>query len=241
MRFIGITGGVGAGKTEILKYIGQHYKCEIYLADEIGHKVKEPGTEGYHALVALMGDGILAPDGQIDKPAMAAKIFADPTLLEQVNAIIHPAVKKYLADRLAEAKNKGDVELFFVEAALLIESGYEHIVDEMWYIYAREDVRRRRLSESRGYTPEKIEKIIASQLSRKNSGSIVILSLITVTVWKTATDRSDRNWRHIHGRSKRKTGTAGIRTGYRYEKHRRYGRILKWREVPCAGTALQGA
>ena len=59
MRFIGITGGVGAGKTEILKYIGQHYKCEIYLADEIGHKVKEPGTEGYHALVALMGDGIL--------------------------------------------------------------------------------------------------------------------------------------------------------------------------------------
>ena len=46
MRFIGITGGVGAGKTEILKYIGQHYKCEIYLADEIGHKVKEPGTEG---------------------------------------------------------------------------------------------------------------------------------------------------------------------------------------------------
>lgn len=59
------------------------------------------------------------------------------------------------------------MELFFVEAALLIESGYEHIVDEMWYIYAREDVRRRRLSESRGYTPEKIEKIIASQLSEE--------------------------------------------------------------------------
>ena len=75
MRFIGITGGVGAGKTEILKYIGQHYKCEIYLADEIGHKVKEPGTEGYHALVALMGDGILAPDGQIDKPAMPSFIL----------------------------------------------------------------------------------------------------------------------------------------------------------------------
>ena len=65
MRFIGITGGVGAGKTEILKYIGQHYKCEIYLADEIGHKVKEPGTEGYRALVALLGEEILAADGQI--------------------------------------------------------------------------------------------------------------------------------------------------------------------------------
>ena len=100
MRFIGITGGVGAGKTEILKYIGQHYKCEIYLADDIGHKVKEPGTEGYQALVELLGRDILRADGQIDKPSMAAKIFADPALLEKVNQIIHPAVKKYLADRL---------------------------------------------------------------------------------------------------------------------------------------------
>lgn len=167
MRFIGITGGVGAGKTEILKYIGQHYKCEIYLADEIGHKVKEPGTEGYRALVELLGNGILAADGQIDKAAMAAKIFEDPMILEQVNAIIHPAVKKYLADRLAEARDRGDVELFFVEAALLIENGFEGIVDEMWYIYAGEDVRRKRLSENRGYTPEKIEKIMTSQLTEE--------------------------------------------------------------------------
>ncbi len=167
MRFIGITGGVGAGKTEILKYIGQHYKCEIYLADEIGHKVKEPGTEGYRALVELLGNGILAADGQIDKAAMAARIFADPMILEQVNAIIHPAVKKYLSDRLAEARDRGDVELFFVEAALLIENGFEGIVDEMWYIYAGEDVRRKRLSDNRGYTPEKIEKIMTSQLTEE--------------------------------------------------------------------------
>lgn len=167
MRFIGITGGVGAGKTEILKYIGQHYKCEIYLADDIGHKVKEPGTEGYQALVELLGGDILRADGQIDKPSMAAKIFADPALLEKVNQIIHPAVKKYLADRLAEARAKGDVELFFVEAALLIENGFGEVVDEMWYIYAREEVRRKRLSVSRGYTPEKIERIMSSQLSEK--------------------------------------------------------------------------
>lgn len=75
MRFIGITGGVGAGKTEILKYIGQHYKCEIYLADDIGHKVKEPGTEGYQALVELLGRDILRADGQIDKPSMALQNF----------------------------------------------------------------------------------------------------------------------------------------------------------------------
>ena len=65
MRFIGITGGVGAGKTEILKYIGRHYKCEIYLADEIGHKVKEPGTEGYHALVAVSYTHLTLPTNSL--------------------------------------------------------------------------------------------------------------------------------------------------------------------------------
>ena len=76
-------------------------------------------------------------------------------------------MKKYLADRLAEARAKGDVELFFVEAALLIENGFGEVVDEMWYIYAREEVRRKRLSVSRGYTPEKIDRIMSSQLSEK--------------------------------------------------------------------------
>lgn len=164
MRFIGITGGVGAGKTEILKYIGQHYKCEIYLADDIGHKVKEPGTEGYQALVELLGRDILRADGQIDKPSMAAKILRIPHCWKS-KSDHSSGGEKYLADRLAEARAKGDVELFFVEAALLIENGFGEVVDEMWYIYAREEVRRKRLSVSRGYTPEKIDRIMSSQLS----------------------------------------------------------------------------
>ena len=165
--FIGITGGIGAGKTEILNYIGKHYKCEIYLADEVAHRVEEPGTECYERLMALLGTDVTGAGGQIDKAKMAARIFADPELLERVNAIVHPAVKEYLLSHLEKARKDGGVELFFVEAALLIEGGYGALVDEMWYIYAREDVRRRRLSESRGYTPEKIEKIIASQLSEE--------------------------------------------------------------------------
>ena len=168
MHFIGITGGVGSGKSEILKYIRKHYKCEIYLADEIGHAVKEPGTEGYRALVELLGEGILAPDGTIDKQTMAARIFTDAALLEQVNGIIHPAVRKFLMERLEAAEKRRDVELFFVEAALLIETGYGDVVDEMWYIYAKEDVRRDRLAASRGYSPEKINQIIQSQLSEED-------------------------------------------------------------------------
>ncbi len=167
MLFVGITGGVGAGKTEILKYIKAHYKCEIYLADEVAHLVKLPGTECFKALVRLLGEDVLGRDGQIDKGVMAGKIFADADILEQVNEIVHPAVREYLLQQLEVARRSGEVELFFVEAALLIEAGYGPLVDEMWYIYADREVRAKRLREARGYSEEKIAQIMRNQLSEE--------------------------------------------------------------------------
>lgn len=165
MRFIGITGGIGAGKSEILKYIKKHYLCEIYLADEVAHEVKRKGTKCQEQLVSLLGEDILQADGEIDKSIMARKIFASEGILEQVNALIHPAVREYLLEKYREAKEAGQIELFFVEAALLIECGYGNLVDEMWYVYADDGTRRRRLKESRGYSDEKIEQIMQAQLS----------------------------------------------------------------------------
>lgn len=167
MKFIGITGGVGAGKTEILQYIKKHYLCEIYLADEVAHQVKRSGTSCYSRLVKLLGTEIVGADGEIDRKLMADKIFADAALIDQVNSIVHPAVSEYLLDKLERARRQGSAELFFVEAALLIEAGYGSLVDEMWYIYAREDVRRSRLQEYRGYSLEKIEHIIRNQLTEE--------------------------------------------------------------------------
>lgn len=167
MRFIGITGGVGAGKSELLRYIRKHYKCEVYLADEVAHLLQEPGTECYERLVQLLGKEVLLPDGRIDKKAMAERIFADKQLLLQVNEIVHPAVRSFLLERLEEAKRNSETELFFVEAALLIEAGYKELVDELWYVYADKDVRRKRLMESRGYTSKKVEEIMGKQLSEE--------------------------------------------------------------------------
>lgn len=167
MRFIGITGGVGAGKTAILSYIGRHYYCEIYLADEVAHLVKKKGTKCYERLVGLLGGRILDRDGEIDRQAMAERIFGDGDLLAKVNAIIHPAVLDYLDERLKEAQNDPRTELFFVEAALLIETGFRSRVDELWYVYAGEEIRRRRLAADRGYGAEKIDRIMGSQLSEE--------------------------------------------------------------------------
>lgn len=167
MKFIGITGGVGAGKSEILKYIKRHYKCEIYLADEAAHEVKRAGTECFDRLVTLLGSDIVGEDGEINKAVMADKIFGDEELLRQVNEIVHPAVKDYLMAKYEAALENPDIELFFVEAALLIEAGYKELVDEMWYIYADRNVRRKRLMYSRGYSEEKIQNIMDNQLTEE--------------------------------------------------------------------------
>ena len=167
MYFIGITGGIGAGKSEVLRYIRNHYKCEIYLADEVAHLMKQPGYPGYVKLVELLGQDVTDAEGQIDRGKMADLIFADPGLLEQVNRILHPAVKDFLLERLQAAKEAGEAKTFFVEAALLIECGYLALVDEMWYIYANEEIRRKRLRESRGYSDGKISQIFAKQLTEE--------------------------------------------------------------------------
>lgn len=164
MKVIGITGGVGAGKSALLSYIAEKYHCRILLADELAHKVKEPGEACYKELVRLLSPEILNEDGTIHKGKMAARIFESEDLLREVNSLIHPAVKKMILDEIAAAKAEEKIDFLFVEAALLIEDGYLDIVDEMWYIYAREEIRRGRLKESRNYSDEKIDAIMNSQL-----------------------------------------------------------------------------
>ena len=110
VRIIGVTGGIGAGKSEILSYIKKHYNCRIYLADEVAHKVKEVGQEAYEPLVELLGRDVLDADGSINRERMAQKIFADNQVLFQVNEIVHPAVRRFVEQAIADAKEKKDVE-----------------------------------------------------------------------------------------------------------------------------------
>ena len=168
MKVIGITGGVGAGKSAILAYIKEKYNCRILLADEAAHLVKEPGQLCYEKIVKLLSRDILNGDGTINKQKMAEKIFASELLRLEVNHIIHPAVKELILNAIAEERKKEQYDFFFLEAALLIEDGYLEIVDEMWYIYAREEVRRQRLKTTRMYSDEKINAIMQSQLKEED-------------------------------------------------------------------------
>lgn len=167
MKIIGITGGVGAGKTQVLEMISSMCSCFIVKADELARKLEEKGNVCYRPLVALLGEDVLDKDGNIDPKIMADMIFRseDKDLRMKVNGIVHPAVRDHILAMIEDANRRCDSDYFFIEAALLIEDHYELIVDEMWYIYADEDVRYERLRNTRGYSDEKIRGIMDSQSS----------------------------------------------------------------------------
>lgn len=167
MKVIGITGGVGSGKSEILKLIESMTKCVIVMADDLARSLEVRGEVCFEPLVELLGEGVLREDGEIDPKKMAQMIFTEGSgnLRDKVNGIVHPAVKKRILSMIKEASKDNKTRYFFIEAALLIEDHYDLIVDELWYIYADENVRRQRLRDSRGYSDEKIDRIMASQSS----------------------------------------------------------------------------
>jgi len=167
MHTIGITGGVGAGKSFVLDYIESHYKVKIYKADDIANQIKLPGEICYEPLVEIFGKDVLDDQGFISKSKMAELVFKDKSLLEKVNGIIHPAVKVFIKQEIEKESKKGEIDFFILEAALLIEDGYDKILDELWYIYASKEIRRARLKASRNYTDEKIDNIMNNQLSEE--------------------------------------------------------------------------
>ena len=168
MKFIGITGGVGAGKSAILDYLDSKPDIRVMLADNIAHDIMEPGTSCYNELKNLFDDSIFEDDGHINKNKMAGAIFNDSSLRDRLNAIVHPAVKEYVIEQYEFEKKAGKINWLILEAALLIEEHYDEICDELWYIYTSEENRRLRLKESRGYSDSKIDSIFASQLSEED-------------------------------------------------------------------------
>lgn len=167
MKVIGITGGVGCGKSFIMEYLEQEYNVAVILTDLVAHELMEIGQKSYHDIVTHFGTQILKEDGSIDRQILGAIVFGNKKELEALNQMTHPNVKEEVKKRIANIKQEGKASMIAVEAALLIEEHYEEICDELWYIDAKDDVRIKRLIEKRGYTEEKCHAIMAKQLPRE--------------------------------------------------------------------------
>lgn len=166
MKVIGITGGIGAGKSEILNFLQKNYHARVIQTDLVSHYLQEPGNACYYGIVEHFGSMVLNGDMTINRQKLGALVRADFKEWEQLNKIVHPEVKRFVVAEIEKARKDG-LDYLFVEAALLIEDHYDLICDELWYIYTKEEIRRKRLKENRGYSEEKIEQIFDRQLKDK--------------------------------------------------------------------------
>ena len=163
--FIGVTGGVGAGKSTILQILEEKYHAHLIIADDVARNLMTRGKASYKAIVKAFGEDILQEDGEIDRQKLSAIVFQDEEKLSLLNGIVHPLVRKAIIREQKRVNKKDPERLVILEAALLIEAGYKEMLDELWAVTADPEIRIQRLMDSRGYSREKSESIIANQLT----------------------------------------------------------------------------
>lgn len=168
MKVIGITGGIGAGKSAVLKFLADNYKCEIIMADDVAKGLYYKGSKAYQMITMLFSDDVLDADNEIDKKKLADIIFANPNKRAALDSIVHPLVKQEIITRITNNRITDELDYTFVEAALLLDDHYDIFCDEVWYIDADEDTRRKRLKDNRDYSDEKIDSIFASQKRKED-------------------------------------------------------------------------
>ena len=159
---LGITGGVGAGKTTVLSYLERNYQARILELDQVARELQQPKAACYEPMLNLFGSQVLDETGNFDRKKIAELVFNSGKLRKRLNDIVHPQVRLEVERRISHWRMEG-ASLVVLEAALLLEEQYQLVCDEVWYIYASEEARRRRLALNRGYDQEKITKMMASQ------------------------------------------------------------------------------
>ena len=153
MRKIGITGGIGSGKSKVLDFLSVVCGAVICQSDLVAHQVQLPGEKCYQKVVETFGKEILHPDGTIDRKILGRIVFDQPEKLQKLNAIVHPAVNEKIREEM--------------QKALLTEPVYREMLDEIWYIHVPQEIRMERLRSSRGYSDEKMYAVFANQPSEE--------------------------------------------------------------------------
>lgn len=176
MLTIGLTGGIGAGKSAVTKILAG-LGAPIIDADKVGHAIYEPGGPAYPDMVAAFGEGILAADGTIDRKKLGPIVFADPAALKRLNAIVHPKMFARMREMVAETRAAGERKPIVIEAAVLVEANWQPLFDEIWLVVTSRERVIARIERDRGLKPEQTEARIRAQLSdderRKHASTVI--------------------------------------------------------------------
>jgi len=202
MLVIGLTGGIGTGKSEVVRILSE-LGAAVIDADKVGHKVYAPQTEVWHEVVRAFGPQVLKADGEVDRDKLGSIVFGNPGKMARLNAITHPAITERIEAHLRELEDKG-TEAVIIEAILLVESPLAGLVDEVWMTLAPEEQVVERLARRSGLAPVEVRQRIGMQppfslnvrsadVVIENRGDLVQLKNEVESLWK----------RRVKGRSGR--------------------------------------
>lgn len=165
MLVIGLTGGIGTGKSTVAQVL-ENQGAPILNADLVGHEVYLPGRPAYHEIIEAFGQDIVGEDGAIDRKKLGPIVFADPRNLARLNAITHSRMKGMMREKLVEIEKQGH-EIAVLEAALLLEAKWDDLADEIWVTVTEPEIAAARVAERSGLAREQVMERIRSQMTNE--------------------------------------------------------------------------
>lgn len=198
MKVIGLTGGIGSGKSTVSRFLAE-LGAVVIDADKVGHEVFRPGTDAWQEVVDAFGQDIVATDGTIDRGKLGMIIFSDPEARSRLNQIMHLRIYERIKEQIKACQKKG-VEVVVVEAPLLLEAGWKSLVDEVWVTRAPQPVVLKRLKQQKGLSGEQALARISAQMTseqRVKQADVVINTDFTLDELKI---KVGELWRKLKAR-----------------------------------------
>jgi dephospho-CoA kinase len=192
---IGLTGGIGSGKSTVSGLFTE-LGVELLDADDIVHRLSQPGQPAFDAIVRHFGTGMLQPDGNLDRAALRERIFSDPVEKQALEDILHPAVRHWIDSRLPTVSSPYCV----LAIPLLLETGYTDLCDRILVVMANRDIRQARVQQRSGLSASQIEAIMATQVTdqqRLQAADDIITNESSIDHLRQQVARLDRKYRRL--------------------------------------------
>jgi dephospho-CoA kinase len=212
MYVIGLTGGIGSGKSTVAQML-QQKGAKLLSADAAGHEVYEPGRPAWREIVDAFGSDVVGADGKIDRKKLGPIVFSDPEQLRRLNAITHPRMKELMREKL-EAARAGGARIAVLEAALLFDAGWDDLADEVWVTVAPPEVAAERTAERSGISVEEALSRIGTQMSSEERVARSQVVIDTDCPLERTEEQVSEEWERLQERLPARLGeTPSARSG----------------------------
>ncbi len=198
MLLVGLTGGIGSGKSTVARMLEER-GAVVFDADVLAREVVEPGTQGHQAVVERFGANVLAPGGELDREALASIVFADPSARRDLEAIVHPEVRRRFAEGSEEFRDTDRVVVF--SAPLLVETGLHTAFEVLLVVATPVENQIERLMRERGMSETTIRARIDAQAPAEAKAEVADLLIENVGTLEELEERVGQVWTELAARA----------------------------------------